>query len=51
MYVSHLGDGSLTNVAPGPVSGSVIRVGILDGADAVSGGSVIDIVFDRGRLS
>lgn len=51
VYVSHLGDGSLTTVPPDPVSGSVVRVGILDGADAVSGGFGIDIVFDRGRLT
>lgn len=50
VFISHLGDGSLTVVPPSVSGGSVLRVGILDGADGVSGGSPVDILFDRGRL-
>lgn len=51
IYVSHAGDGSLTNIPPNPLNGSVVRVGMLDTADGVSGSTPFDIVFDRARLS
>lgn len=51
VYCSQAGDGSLTTVPPDPLLGQVIRVGILDCADGVSGNIPFDIVFDRERLA
>lgn len=51
VFVDHAGAGQLTVTPPNPLNGGVIRVGIIDGADGVSGGSPTDILFDRGRLN
>lgn len=51
IYVAQGPGGFLTTTPPNPLTGSVIRVGILDTADGVSGTTPFDIVFDRERLS
>lgn len=51
VYAAQDGLGTLTVDYPDVLSGSVVRVGILAGADAVIGGSPVDIIFERARLS
>jgi hypothetical protein len=51
VYVEQGTDGLLTTTVQLPGGGSVVRVGILDTADGVSGTTPFDIVFDRARLS
>ena len=51
VFVSHVGDGSLTNVPPSPLSGYVYRVGFADCEDGVASSTATDIIFDRGRLT
>jgi hypothetical protein len=51
VFISHAGDGTLTNVPPDPLDGKVLRVGIADCTDNSASSLAVDIVFDRGRLS
>lgn len=51
VYVSHVGDGSLTNIPPNPLIGKVIRLGIADCQDNAVSATAIDVIFDRGRLA
>lgn len=50
VYVDHTGLGTLTNVAPNPMSGQVIRVGIADCTDNTASSTAVDLVFDKQRL-
>ena len=50
LYVSHSGDGSLTNIAPNPLTAPVFRIGFADCPDATASSTATDLVFDRQRM-